>query len=173
MKKIFSILIVLAMALSMVTVVCADSSCNVELSGIDYVLKKGIKQVNIVALSNKMEVQVSLQNTSSAPQTVKVRVDGYKDGRIVSAQTRSSNEVTLAGGATSGAITVKMGNVKTYCDTLRVFAVVGSNEKKIATFPYISLGIKLNGMELEDYSDDNDEYTVTLTLLSRMSKWKK
>ena len=161
-KKVIGILIILTMSLSMITAVFADSSCEIELSNIEYLLKKGSRMVNLSALSNKMELEVKLKNTSSTAQTVKVRVDGYKDGKIVAAETKTSGAVSIPAGAVSDTITVKMGNVKTSCDTLKVFAVCGGKEKNIAVFPYISLGIKLNGKELTEYSDDKDEYNVVL-----------
>ena len=122
-KKIFGILIVAAMILQSITAVYAASALDVELSGIDYVLTKGTRQVNLSALSNKMEVRVKLKNTSDSAKTVKIRVDGYKNGSIVSGQTKISDSVSLASGAVSDEIIVRMGNVKTYCDTLKVFAV--------------------------------------------------
>ena len=161
-KRILGILIALSMSLSVITAVFADASCDIELSNIEYLLKKGARQVNLSALSNKMELEIKLKNTSAAAQTVTVRVDGYKDGKIVSGMTKTSSQVSISAGAVSDTVSVKMGNVKTNCDTLKVFAVCGGSEKQIAVFPYISLGIKLNGKEIEEYSDDKDEYNVVL-----------
>ena len=78
MKKIFSILTALSIALSLITVVHAASSADVELSGIEYVLKKGTRQVNVVTLSNKMEVQAKIKNTSKASKTIKQRIKSSK-----------------------------------------------------------------------------------------------
>jgi len=161
-KRIVGILVILTMSLSMITAVFADSSCEIELSNIEYLLKKGSRKVNLSALSNKMELELKLKNTSGAAQTVTVRVDGYKDGKIVAGMTKTSSPVSIPAGAVSDTVSVKMGNVKTNCDTLKVFAVCGNKEKNIAVFPYISLGIKLNGKELEEYSDDKDVYNVVL-----------
>ena len=161
-KKILGTLTVLAMMLSVIPAVYADTSCNVELSNIEYVLKKGTREVNLSVLSNKMEVRVKVKNTSNSSQNIRIRVDGYKSGKKVAEQTRYSDSFDLTSGAISDVKTVKLSNIKAYCDTINVFAVTGSAEKKIASFPYISLGIKLNGKELEAYSDDKDEYTAVL-----------
>ena len=161
-KRIIGILITLAISLSTFTAVFADASFGIELSNIEYYLRKGARAVNLSALSNKMDVEVKLKNTSKSAKTVTVRVDGYKDGKIVPGQTKTSGAVTIPAGAVSDTVSVRMGNVKTGCDTIKVYAVSGSSEKNIAVFPYISLGIKLNGRELSEYSDDKDVYDIVL-----------
>lgn len=161
MKKIFSILIVLSMVLSVIPVVCADTSLDVELTNIEYFLKKGSKEVNLVALSNNMEVRVKLNNKTAG--SVKIRVDGYKGGQKVSGYCNYLSDGAVSQNTENTTpVVVKLGNVKTNCDEIKVYAFSGSSEKLLAIFPYISLGIKLNGKELNQYSDDLDSYSANL-----------